>query len=111
MKRNIAYYRALPYTKVVEREGKGQEAYFVVRIKELPGCIATGRTRPEALLNIKEAFDEFIEAHLDWGNWLAEPARQGRRKVRISGWTVQDQAEASGPPVQHVPERDMISYG
>lgn len=111
MKRNLAYYHALPYTKVVEREEKEQEAYFVVRIEELPGCIATGRTRPEALLNIKQAFDEFIEAHLDWGNRLAEPARQARRKIRTSGWKVHDPTEASGPAVQHVPEREMISYG
>ena len=112
MEKNLDYYRALPYTRVVDREGDGDEVYFVVRIKELPGCIATGRTRPEAMMNIKKAFDEFVEAHLEWGNRLAEPERKVRRKVRVGGWKIADMSlEASGPTVQYVPERNMVSYG
>ena len=56
VKRNLAYYHALPYTKVVEREEKEQEAYFVVRIEELPGCIATGPDPSRSLAEHQTGF-------------------------------------------------------
>jgi predicted RNase H-like HicB family nuclease len=33
----------------------GEDGYFVAEIPVLPGCISQGRTRREALTNIKEA--------------------------------------------------------
>ena len=34
---------------------QGEDGYFVVEVPVLPGCISQGRTKEEALTNIKEA--------------------------------------------------------
>lgn len=38
----------------------GEDGYWVVECPSLPGCISQGRTRPEALDNIKEAIALYI---------------------------------------------------
>ena len=38
----------------------GEDGYWVVECPSLPGCISQGRTRPEALANIKEAIALYI---------------------------------------------------
>jgi predicted RNase H-like HicB family nuclease len=38
-----------------------EDGYFVVEVPSLPGCISQGKTRNEALENIKEAIDLHIE--------------------------------------------------
>ena len=40
----------------------GEDGYFVVEVPSLPGCISQGKTRNEALINIEEAIDLYIEA-------------------------------------------------
>ena len=40
----------------------GEDGYFVVEVTSLPGCISQGKTRNEALINIEEAIDLYIEA-------------------------------------------------
>jgi predicted RNase H-like HicB family nuclease len=39
----------------------GEDGYFVVEVPSLPGCISQGRTREEAIANIREAIELFIE--------------------------------------------------
>ncbi|MFB2936112.1 type II toxin-antitoxin system HicB family antitoxin [Aerosakkonemataceae cyanobacterium BLCC-F154] len=39
----------------------GEDGYFVVEVPSLPGCISQGKTREEALANIEEAIDLYIE--------------------------------------------------
>lgn len=39
---------------------KDEEGWFTVTVPSLPGCISQGKTRQEALKNVKEA----IELHL-----------------------------------------------
>ena len=73
MTRDITYYRALPYNKMVWREDDEAESYFMAEIKELPGCLADGDTRSEALFNLKDAFDSYIEASLEVGRAIPEP--------------------------------------
>jgi predicted RNase H-like HicB family nuclease len=46
------------YTVVLEREGDGG---FVATVPVLPGCVCQGYTREEALLNIREAMELYIE--------------------------------------------------
>ena len=45
--------------KVVVEEG--EDGYFVVTVPSLPGCISQGKTREEALENIKEAIELYLE--------------------------------------------------
>lgn len=40
----------------------GGDGYWVVECPSLPGCISQGRTRQEAVANIKEAIALYIES-------------------------------------------------
>ncbi len=40
----------------------GEDGYFVVECPSLPGCISQGKTREEAIHNIKEAIEGYIAA-------------------------------------------------
>ena len=46
------------YTVILEREVDGG---YVVSVPALPGCITQGDTREEALANIREAIEVYIE--------------------------------------------------
>lgn len=39
----------------------GEDGYFVVYCPAIPGCISQGKTREEALANIKEAIELCLE--------------------------------------------------
>ncbi len=41
---------------------KGEDDYWVAECPSLPGCISQGRTKEEAITNIKEAIELYIEA-------------------------------------------------
>ena len=45
----------------------GEDGYWVVECPSLPGCISQGRTRLEAIANIKEAIALYIECLEDDG--------------------------------------------
>ncbi len=40
----------------------GEDGYWVVECPSLPGCISQGKTKEEAIINIKEAIEGYIEA-------------------------------------------------
>ena len=40
----------------------GEDGYWVAECPSLPGCISQGRTRAEAIENIREAIALYIEA-------------------------------------------------
>ena len=40
---------------------RGEDGYWVVEVPSLPGCISQGRSRSEAISNIKEAIEGWIE--------------------------------------------------
>ena len=39
----------------------GEDGYWVSECPSLPGCISQGKTKAEAIQNIKEAIDVYIE--------------------------------------------------
>ena len=41
---------------------RGEDGFWVAECPSLPGCISQGRTREEAIQNIREAIDLSIEA-------------------------------------------------
>ena len=43
---------------VIEQDENG---YFVAGVPALPGCLSQGKTRDEALANIKEALEGWLE--------------------------------------------------
>lgn len=40
---------------------KGEDGYIVVECPVLPGCVSQGKTREEALANIREAIELYLE--------------------------------------------------
>ena len=40
----------------------GKDGYWVAECPTLPGCISQGKTREEAIQNIREAIDLYIES-------------------------------------------------
>ena len=48
----------MKYTVILEREADGG---YVASVPVLPGCVSQGDTRDEALKNIREAIDLYVE--------------------------------------------------
>lgn len=40
----------------------GESGYWVAECPSLPGCISQGRTREQAIVNIREAIQAYVEA-------------------------------------------------
>lgn len=40
----------------------GEDGYWVAEVPSLPGCISQGKSREEALANVREAIDVYVEA-------------------------------------------------
>ncbi len=40
----------------------GEDGYWIVECPSLPGCISQGKTKEEAIINIKEAIQRYIAA-------------------------------------------------
>ena len=40
----------------------GEDGYWVAECPSLPGCISQGRSKEEAIVNIKEAIEGYINA-------------------------------------------------
>jgi len=68
----------MKYTVIVE---KGNEPGYFVYAPVLKGCVSQGETREEALKNIKEAMEVYIEALLEDG--LPVPTEVGKDTVEL----------------------------
>ena len=40
----------------------GEDGYWIAEVPSLPGCISQGKTKEEAIVNIKEAIEGYIVA-------------------------------------------------
>jgi predicted RNase H-like HicB family nuclease len=68
----------MKYTVIIE---KGRESGYVVYAPVLKGCVSQGETKEEALRNIKEAIEVYIEALLEDG--LPVPTEVGRDTIEL----------------------------
>ncbi len=50
----------------------GEDGYFIAEIPVLPGCISQGKTKADALANIKEAAELCLECQKEEGWTLPE---------------------------------------
>jgi predicted RNase H-like HicB family nuclease len=41
---------------------RGEDGYWVAEVPSLPGCVSQGKTKAEAICNIREAIDGWIES-------------------------------------------------
>ncbi|MDE1762222.1 MAG: type II toxin-antitoxin system HicB family antitoxin, partial [Candidatus Micrarchaeota archaeon] len=56
------------YFKVIIE--KDEDGFYIATIPELPGCVSDGKTRKEALKNVKEAITGYLKALKDQGWYL-----------------------------------------
>ncbi len=49
----------MKYTVTITRD---EDGYYVVNVPALPGCFTQGKTKKEALANIKEAITAYTES-------------------------------------------------
>ena len=66
------------YTVVLERESDGG---FVVSVPALPGCVSQGDTRADALSNIREAIELYLEDGRAAGDPI--PTEAGKEFIEI----------------------------
>jgi predicted RNase H-like HicB family nuclease len=66
------------YTVVLERE---QDGGYVVSVPALPGCVSQGDTRAEALKNIQEAIELYVEDCREAGDPV--PTEAGKEFVEV----------------------------
>jgi predicted RNase H-like HicB family nuclease len=66
------------YTVVLEHEEDGG---YVASVPALPGCVSEGDTREEALTNIREAIDLYMEDCRDAGDPI--PPEAGKEFVEV----------------------------
>jgi predicted RNase H-like HicB family nuclease len=67
------------YTVILEKEADGG---YVATVPALPGCVSQGDTREEALRNIQEAAELYIEDCRDAGDPV--PVEAGKEFVEIA---------------------------
>ncbi len=68
----------MKYTVILE---KGQESGYVAHVPALRGCVSQGDSREQALANVKEAIEVYIEALLEDG--IPVPTEVGKEAVEI----------------------------
>lgn len=66
MDKNLEYYKSLPYEIKTETvtDSDGTH-YWLAEIPSLKGCKTEGTTETEAITNLQEFFDEYIETMLE----------------------------------------------
>ncbi len=62
---------------------KGEDGYYVVTVPSLPGCISQGKTKEEALRNIREAIELYLDVLQE-----KELERTGKVEVEVAEMTV-----------------------
>jgi predicted RNase H-like HicB family nuclease len=67
---DISYYLEQPYTRVLKRDDEGD---ILATIAELDGCIAYGSSEAEALQNLREAQEAWLEAAIATGQDIPVP--------------------------------------
>jgi predicted RNase H-like HicB family nuclease len=72
------------YTVILEQEADGG---YVATMPALPGCVSQGDTRDEAMKNIREAADLYIEDCIAAGDPV--PTEAGREYCEIKTGTHQ----------------------
>ena len=66
------------YTVILERESDGG---FVAIVPALPGCVTQGDTRDEAVANVREAIEVYIEDCLAAGDPI--PTEVGKEFIEV----------------------------
>lgn len=63
----------MQYTVVIEL---GEDDFWIAHVPSLVGCHSQGKTREEALQNIKEAIELYLETCISFGDPIPQPAKE-----------------------------------
>lgn len=84
MKKDLNYYKNLPYKLVIQKDPHGG---FFAEVEELDGCMTQGETYDEAYNNLLEAMEGWLEVAIERNISIPEPEIEteysGRFTVRI----------------------------
>lgn len=71
--KGLSYYMALQYPSTMEEYEEEGKKYFSLSIPDLPGCGAIGESIEQALVNLENAKEAWIEVCLEEGIIIPEP--------------------------------------
>ena len=98
--KSVEYYLGLNYRTSVYRDDEGD---FIIKVPELPGCVADGKTPNVAFDNLKSAMRSWIESRMKAGLEIPEPRStedfSGRILLRMPRYLherLSQQAEGEG---------------
>ena len=83
MKKNVAKYMKLPYTRMIREMNDESGHYFYGTILELDGCQSTGDTIEELNESLTEAMECYIEVKLDNNLPIPEPESESKYSGRF----------------------------
>ena len=64
---NVNEYLDLPYGITIRHMNDESGEYYFATVEEMPGCMSDGKTQGEALANIREAMELWIEGKIEDG--------------------------------------------
>jgi antitoxin HicB len=64
----------LTYPVVISPLGDADGGGFVATVPDLPGCMSDGETPEEAIANVRDAIEMWIEAARDAGRAIPQPS-------------------------------------
>jgi predicted RNase H-like HicB family nuclease len=70
------------YFKIVME--KDEDGVYIATVPELPGCVSDGKTKGEALKNVKEAITGYLETLKDEGWYLPKIVSIDRVAVEVN---------------------------
>ena len=70
----------MKYRVTIEQD---EDGIFIAEVPALPGCITQGATRSEAIANVKEAIELYLESLKAHGDPIPPPIREEIVEVAI----------------------------
>jgi len=64
---NVKEYLDLPYGITIRHMNDESGEYYFATVEEMPGCMSDGKTQGEALSNIREAMELWVEGKIEAG--------------------------------------------
>jgi predicted RNase H-like HicB family nuclease len=64
----------LEYAVRIERLAEVDGGGYLATVPDLPGCMSDGETPEEALKNVQEAIESWVEAAKEWNEDIPKPS-------------------------------------
>jgi predicted RNase H-like HicB family nuclease len=77
---NINDYLDMPYGVTVRHMNDESGEYYFATVEEMPGCMSDGESAADALVNIREAMELWIEGKIEAGLEVPLPATMNSGK-------------------------------